>query len=275
MDEEAPRRPNRNFPLALYKFRDSRFGPVTYKLMSIAERDAQIAEEKRVAAEKLAAAIAAANAATASAASSPEEPPPAPPAPPPPSDPSTPPDYSRHPRRCSICCHPDRDAIEGDFIRWRSPDQIAKAYDLPDRFSVYRHAHYAGLFERRKRQVARVLETFLESADSCPIEAADMIIRATRLYVRINEHGDWVEAPRTQYFITGTMDSTEPSAPSPTPSPAPLSVPSPTQASAPHSPKLANRRRNLTKPDPTSPNPNRRKRSPKTLIATHSDSEIS
>jgi hypothetical protein len=81
MDEEASRRPNRNFPLALYKFRDSRFGPITYKLMSIAERDAQIAEEKRVAAEKLAATIAAADAATASAASSSEQPLPAPPAP--------------------------------------------------------------------------------------------------------------------------------------------------------------------------------------------------
>jgi hypothetical protein len=264
MDEEAPRRPNRNFPLALYKFRDSRFGPVTYKLMYIAERDAQIAEEKRVAAEKLAAAIAAA---TASAASSPEQPPAAPPAPPPPSDPSAPPDYSRHPRRCSICCHPDRDAIEGDFVRWCSPDQIAKAYDLPDRFSVYRHAHYAGLFERRKRQVARVLETFLESAESCPIEAADMIIRATRLYVRINEHGDWVEAPRTQYFITGTMDSTEPSASSPTQASAESSHPTP--------PKPARPRRNTTKPDLVSPKPNRRKRSPKILIATHPDSEIS
>ncbi len=265
MDEEAPRRPNCNFPLALYKFSDSRFGPATYKLMSVAERNAEIAEEKRVAAEKLAAANAAADAA-ASAASFPEQSPSAPAAPPSPSDPSSPPDFSRHSRRCSICAHPDRDDIEGDFVRWRSPQQIAREYNLPDRFSVYRHAHYAGLFQRRKRQVARVLESFLESAESCPIEAADMIIRATRLYVRINEHGDWVEAPRTQYFITGTMEPAEPSAPSPTLSTDPSSDPA--------SPEPAKRRRNTTIPDPALPKSNRRKHSPKILIATHTDSEI-
>jgi hypothetical protein len=31
-----------------------------------------------------------------------------------------PPDFSRHARRCAVCAHPDRDAIEGDFIRWTS-----------------------------------------------------------------------------------------------------------------------------------------------------------
>jgi hypothetical protein len=235
-----------------------------------------------VAAEKLAAANAAADAAAVSSATSPDQPLPAPPLPPEqppstpsaplaPSDTSTPPDFSRHPRRCTICSHRDRDAIEGDFIRWRNPEQIAKAYNLSDRVSVYRHAHYAGLFERRKRQVARALETFLESAESCPIEAADMIIRATRLYVRINEHGDWVEAPRTQYFITGSLESAEPSVPSPTPSPTQASA----EPSDPAPPKPAERRRNATKPDLASPKPNRRKRSPKILIATHPDSEIS
>ena len=255
MDDQAPRRPNRDFPLVLCRSSSSRFGPVQWKLMSAAERNAQIAEEKRVAAEKLAAAHASADAA---AASSPEQAPPTPPAP---SDPATPPDFSRHPRRCAICSHPDRDAIEGDFIRWRSPDRIAREYNLPDRASVYRHAHYANLFQRRKREVARVLESFLESADSCPIEAADMIIRATRLYVRINEHGDWTEAPRTQYLITGSMDPTEPS-------------------DAPAAPPRAKRARTAARPhrgsrksDPVAPQPGRRTR--KVLTATDPDSEIS
>jgi len=255
MDEAYARKGYSNFPYALYKFSDSRFGPAQQKLMSVAERSAQIAEEKRIAAEKLAAAHASADAA---AASSPEQPRPTPPAP---SDPSTPPDFSRHPRRCSICSHPDRDAIEGDFIRWRSPDRIARDYNLPDRASVYRHAHYANLFQRRKREVARVLESLLESADSCPIEAADMVIRATRLYVRINEHGDWTEAPRTQYLITGSMDPTEP-------------------PDAPAAPPRAKRTRTAAKPhrgsrksDPAAPQPGRRTR--EILTATHPDSEIS
>ncbi len=250
MDEAYARKGYSNFPYTVYKISDSRFGPAQWKLMSVAERNAQIAEEKRLAAEKLAAANAAADAA---AASSPEQPPPAPPAP---SDPPAPPDFSRHPRRCAICSHPDRDAIEGDFIRWRSPGQIARDYNLPDRASVYRHAHYAGLFQRRKRQVARVLESLLESADSCPIEAADMIIRATRLYVRLNEHGEWTEAPRTQYLFTGSLDPTEP-------------------PDAPAAPPHSKRSRTATKPNPAAPKPHRRKRSRKILTATHPDSEIS
>ncbi|HEY4948914.1 MAG TPA: hypothetical protein VIH88_01145 [Candidatus Acidoferrales bacterium] len=247
MDEAPTRKGFTNFPYALYKFSDSRFGPATWKLMSVAERNAQIAEEKRVAAEKL---LAANTAADAAAATTPKRPPAAPAEPPTPSGRETPPDFSRHPRRCTICSHPDRDAIEGDFIRWCSPDQIARDYHIADRVSVYRHAHYAGLFRRRKREVARVLESFLESAASCPIEAADMIIRATRLYVRLNEHGEWVEAPRTQYLITGSLESTEP----------------PDAAAAP---QPAKRTRRAAQPDPASPKPARRKRSQKTLTATH------
>src|SRR5271167_3331784 len=101
MDEAYARKGYSNFPYALYKFSDSRFGPAQQKLMSVAERSAQIAEDKRIAAEKLAAANATAEAA---AASSPELPPSAPPAP---SDSSAPPDFSRHPRRCAVCSHPD------------------------------------------------------------------------------------------------------------------------------------------------------------------------
>jgi hypothetical protein len=230
--------------------------------MTVAERNAQIAEEKRLAAEELLAARAAADAA---AAATPEQPPPTPAQPPTPSGPETPPDFSRHPRRCTVCSHPDRDAIEGDFIRWRSPDQIARDYNLPDRASVSRHAHYARLFQRRKRQVARVLESLLESADSCPVEAADMIIRATRLYVRLNEHGEWVEAPRTQYLITGTVDSTQP----PDQSPVQESLQSPNPAPPP-----AKRSRKAPNFDPATPKPDRRTRSRKNLIATHPDSEI-
>jgi hypothetical protein len=251
MDEAPTRKGFSNWPYGFYNVSDSRFGPAQWKLMPVAERNAQIAEEKRLAAEKLAAAQAAADAAFAT---SPEQPPATPPAPP--SDLSAPPDFSRHPRRCAICSHPDRAAIEGDFIRWCSPDRIARDYNLPDRASVYRHAHYAGLFQRRKREVACVLESLLESADSCSIEAADMIIRATRLYVRINEHGDWTEAPRTQFLITGSMRPAE------TPD-------------APHPPPRSKPSRAAAKPNPAAPKPDCRKRSRKILTARDPDSEIS
>jgi hypothetical protein len=119
------------------------------------------------------------------------------------SDPSLPPDFSRHSRRCSICSHPDRDLIEGDFVRWRSPEKIARDFQITDRISIYRHAHAVGLFARRKRELGRVLEGILESAEFCTDSSCDEVIRAARLYSHLDDHGKWTESPRTQYLVSG------------------------------------------------------------------------
>jgi hypothetical protein len=113
------------------------------------------------------------------------------------------PDFSRHSRRCSICSHPDRDAIEGEFIRWRSPQKIAKDYDLPDRTAIYRHAHAAGLFQARRSHIGRVLESFLETIDDSPPSDFDPVTRAVRVYAHLDHEGNWLEAPRTLRILTG------------------------------------------------------------------------
>ena len=117
--------------------------------------------------------------------------------------PSPVPDFSRHSRRCSICSHPDRDAIEGEFIRWRSPQKIAKDYDLPDRTAIYRHAHATGLFQARRSHIARVLESFLETIDDSPPSDFDPVTRAVRVYAHLDHEGNWLEAPRTLRILTG------------------------------------------------------------------------
>jgi hypothetical protein len=114
-----------------------------------------------------------------------------------------PPDFSRHSRRCCICLHPDRDAIEGDFIRWRSPELIAREYKIANRTSIYRHAHCAGLFAWRRRELGRVLEGILENAEHVPLEASDAIVRAARVYAHLDENGNWFEPPRTNFVLTG------------------------------------------------------------------------
>src|SRR6185437_11287273 len=40
-----------------------------------------------------------------------------------------PPDLARHRRKCSICCHPERETIEDLFIHWHSPNTIANYFD--------------------------------------------------------------------------------------------------------------------------------------------------
>jgi hypothetical protein len=120
------------------------------------------------------------------------------------SDPSEPPDLDRHSRRCCICSHPDRDAIEGEFVRWKSPRKIAKAFQIADRASFYRHAHATGLFARRRREFARVLEDILECVEDTSLEeTADVIIRASRVYARLDENGNWIEPTRTHIILTG------------------------------------------------------------------------
>ena len=117
----------------------------------------------------------------------------------------TPPDFSRHSRRCCICLHPDRDAIEGDFIRWRSPELIAREYKLANRTSIYRHAHCTGLFAWRRRELGRVLEGMLENHEHIPLEASDAIVRAARVYAHLDENGNWFEPPRTNFVFTSPV----------------------------------------------------------------------
>jgi hypothetical protein len=144
-------------------------------------------------------------------------PPPVPPAPPAPStpavstspvapaDPRVPPDFSRHARKCGICTHPDRDAIEADFIRWRSPETLAANYQIADRSSIYRHAHSTGLFTTRKRELGRVLEGILEYAGHGGVESLDVVIRAARVLAHLDDDGKWYEPPRTHIILTGSV----------------------------------------------------------------------
>jgi hypothetical protein len=121
------------------------------------------------------------------------------------------PDFNRHSRRCAICGHHDRDAIEADFVRWRSPDQIVRDYQISGgRTSLYRHVHAVGLYQRRKQEMGRVLESILESVDICTPDTFDVIIRAARLYAHLDAKGRWFEAPRTQYVVYGPPPDEDP-----------------------------------------------------------------
>jgi hypothetical protein len=112
------------------------------------------------------------------------------------------PDLERHSRKCLVCSHPDRDAIEGEFIRWRSPHKIARDYNLTDRASIYRHAHATNLFEERRRHIGRVLESFLETIDDNPPADFDPVTRAVRVYAHLNANGAWFEPLRKVHITT-------------------------------------------------------------------------
>jgi hypothetical protein len=109
--------------------------------------------------------------------------------------PAGPADPSRHERLCSICRHPDRDAIEEAFLQWQRACDIFREFKLPSRTTVYRHAHAVGLFEQRARALRFVLENIMEESSACA-PSADSIIRAVRAYSCLDDRGRWIEPPR-------------------------------------------------------------------------------
>lgn len=101
-----------------------------------------------------------------------------------------PPDPERHSRKCRICKHPDREAIESDFLRWRPTAEIAKTYRLPDHSSVCRHARATGLYDQRGQGVCYALDPILEEADRVFMKLTPhSIISACEAYAKINARG--------------------------------------------------------------------------------------
>jgi hypothetical protein len=94
----------------------------------------------------------------------------------------------RHQRCCTICQHPDCEAIETAFIAWRSPALIAEEYGLSDRKTVYRHAHALDLFPKRGRNIRAALESIIEKAGEVEVSAS-AVVAAVQAYAKINANG--------------------------------------------------------------------------------------
>src|SRR5271166_6085241 len=102
----------------------------------------------------------------------------------------------RHSKNCKICRHPQRKDIEEDFIRWRSPAEIAKAYHLGNRSTVYRHAQALNLFPKRQRNVRAALERIIEKAGEVEVTAAS-VVAAVQAYAKIDAAGHWIDRSET------------------------------------------------------------------------------
>jgi hypothetical protein len=108
----------------------------------------------------------------------------------------SPADPRRHQRKCSICNHKDREAIESDFLIWHPAPEILRQYGIASRSVLYRHAQATGLLARRKQNFCTVLDSIIEQAESALV-TGHTIIRAIRAYSCIRANGRWVEPPRS------------------------------------------------------------------------------
>lgn len=117
---------------------------------------------------------------------------------------------ARHRRKCVVCHHPDRDAIEDEFIHWRSPYEIARQYHISDYRSLYRHARSTGIADLRRHNFHSALDSLVEAAEEAKV-TGDCVIRAIRAYSCVDANGRWTELP-TQVRFTTVHDS-QPTAP--------------------------------------------------------------
>ena len=137
--------------------------------------------------------------------------------------PDSPYSLGRHTRKCTVCNHPDRDAIEQEFLRWYAPQDIARDHDIPYASAIYRHAHATGLFERRRATIRIALEPLIEQATG--VEAtADSVVRAIRTYAQLNDAGQLVNTPSQVVYHIVRVTTGTPS--TPTPPDAPIQLPS-------------------------------------------------
>ena len=116
------------------------------------------------------------------------------------------PNIARHKRRCTVCKHPEREAIEEAFLQWRRPGDLRLEFDLPNRTSIYRHAHTFGLFEKRARNLRHALGAIIEEAERVE-PTADSILRAIRAYGCIDNQGRWIEPPKHIIISRQTLSS--------------------------------------------------------------------
>ena len=116
---------------------------------------------------------------------------------------------NRHSRKCVVCHHPDRDAIEEEFIHWRSPYEIARQFHIADYRSLYRHARVTGILDLRRHNFYSALDSLVEAAEEAKV-TGDCVIRAIRAYSCLDSRGHWVDPPTQVNFSTNSIPIARP-----------------------------------------------------------------
>ena len=106
-------------------------------------------------------------------------------------------DVMRHRRVCTICHHPEREAIEEAFLQWRNVRLIANEFKATGgATSIYRHARALDLFKKRNLALRTCLEFVIEQSERI-MPTAEGLVKAIRAYTRINDAGEWIDTPTT------------------------------------------------------------------------------
>jgi hypothetical protein len=104
-----------------------------------------------------------------------------------------------HRIKCNVCRHPDHAAIDEAFLRWESPEKLARMYAIADHSSIYRHVHATGLYARRRRSLASSLEFIIHQGVRV-VPTAMGLVRAVELYSQLDDHGEHIQQPKPRFI---------------------------------------------------------------------------
>lgn len=124
----------------------------------------------------------------------------------------------RHISHCRICQHPRREEIEVEFLRWRSPAQIAKEFHLGSRQTVFRHARAFALFQKRAADIRSIFVAVIEQGMTprMKVSAASVVAAAVALskldatgktierFERVGRYSEFLDDPR---WTVGEMEA--------------------------------------------------------------------
>jgi hypothetical protein len=106
-------------------------------------------------------------------------------------------DLSHHQRHCTICHHPEREAIEEAFLQWCNVRLLAAEFHISaGDTAIYRHARALKLFKQRSLTLRSSLEFVIEQSERI-MPTAEGLVKAIRAYTRINDQGEWIDTPTT------------------------------------------------------------------------------
>jgi hypothetical protein len=98
---------------------------------------------------------------------------------------------TRHSRKCKLCSHSQREAIESEYVNWTPTAQIAKRYRVR-RDTLYAHALAQGLTAARERNVKAALSNYIERCHKVRPSAAAMVSAIVALS-KLNAEGQTVD----------------------------------------------------------------------------------
>src|SRR5579864_3013656 len=122
------------------------------------------------------------------------------------------PDIRRHSRKCAICHHPEREAIEELFIHWHSPQAISEFFDQDETITwlaIYRHAYALGLDAIRRRNLGFVFERVLDNASDAAPTSAGVVAAARALGSCVKGNGRWTD-PVKRVILTTIVRKDDP-----------------------------------------------------------------